>query len=158
MCTRMAREARFHDADLELTRRSPHICVAEGLRSATRMITRIYGDHLAPSGIGQSQFSLLMRLYFTGSVKMTMLAEKMETDRTGLTRNLAILGRLGLVETKAEGRTRLVSLTEAGFAKLVEARPLWDEAQREVRAKVGDDMWGNLLRSTRVVAELNRTN
>lgn len=142
-------------SDLEAFRRTPHICLCEGLRSATRAIWQRYARHIEPSGLGVAQSSLLIRLYFTGPVTMTRLAELLETDRTTLTRNLAVLRRDGYIEIVAgeDKRTRLIAMTDAGFEILRAATPLWIQAQQHVQRELGLKTWNLLLDGTRTVIE-----
>lgn len=151
-------EHRFSDPILEAIRHTPHICLAEGLRSATRAISKRYAAHLG--GVtGPAQISLLMRLYYVGPTPMAKLARHMETDRTTLTRTVKLLADAGHVEVAVgeDRRARVVRLTDRGFAALVEAVPLWQAAQAELRRDIGDGSWTSLLRETRRLATLDGT-
>ena len=150
-----AMNSRKRISDLEAFRRTPHICLCEGLRSATRAIWQRYARHIEPSGLGVAQSSLLIRLYFTGPIAMTRLAEALETDRTTLTRNLDVLRRDGYVKVIAgdDKRTRLIAMTDAGFEILRTATPLWIQAQQDVQRELGLKTWNLLLDGTRTVVE-----
>jgi DNA-binding MarR family transcriptional regulator len=142
-------------SDLETFRHTRHVCLCEGLRSATRAIWQRYARHIEPSGLGVAQVSLLVRLYFTGPITLTKLAEVMETDRTTLTRNLDVLNRDGYVEIVMgeDKRARQISMTDAGFEILQRAVPLWIRAQQDVERELGSKTWSILLRGTRTVVE-----
>jgi DNA-binding MarR family transcriptional regulator len=61
-------------------------------------------------------------------------------DPTTLNRNLKPLQRQGLVDAApdpADGRARLVRITEAGRRRLEKAVPVWRQAQRRVEAALG---------------------
>lgn len=144
---------------LEEVRHTPHICLAEGIRSANRAINKVYADHIAGSDVGVAQISLLMRLYYLGEVPMVQLAKHMETDRTTMARNIDILERDGFVEV-VEGkdrRSRLVRMTEKGHHGLEDVLPKWRRAQDELRGVLGDELWDSLLKQTRILAELGNS-
>jgi DNA-binding MarR family transcriptional regulator len=68
-------------------------------------------------------------------------------DRTTLSRNLDVLERDGLVwvEPGLDARVREVELTRAGVAKLEEAFPRWQEAQRTIRRSLGQRRMERML-------------
>lgn len=113
------------------------------IRSLSRKITQLYDDILAPSGLRGTQFSLMLtaRKGVDGApATVSALAQRLNTDRTTLTRNLRILQQAGHVELVAgtDARSKCVRLTPSGEAALAQAQGLWREAQREVRARCGD--------------------
>lgn len=115
-------------------------CTCFYLRSATRRVTQVYDDELKSCGISVNQYSLLSRLSRRGGISVSAFAEHMSMDRTTLTRNLAPLEAAGWIASGATaGRARLLSLTEAGEAKLREAFPLWETAQAKVNAQLGGE-------------------
>lgn len=142
--------------DLEDLRRTRHVCLAEGLRAATRTVLKYYADHMAGCDVSIAQFSLLMRLYYLRAPTMLELAKHLETDRTTMARNVELLERGGFVEVfrGKDRRSRLVRLTDKGFKALTDALPKWQEAQREMRALIGDAMWQSLIKETRVLAKI----
>ena len=141
---------------LEEMRYTPHICLAEGLRSANRAITKRYTEYMADADVSPAQVSLLMRLYYLREVTMLELAKHMETDRTTITRNLEPLVRVGYVEvaTGEDRRSKLVSLTEKGYDQLELTVPKWHQAQENLRGLLGPELWDRLLQETRILTEL----
>jgi len=127
-------------------RLSPAECTCFRIRSAARRVTAIYSQHLAPTGLKISQFSLLGFIAAEGPVSIGRLSELLATDRTTLTRNLKPLLDDGLVERAASGDKRRHELvaTPAGRALFRRALPLWAEAEREVRRAMGDTLAANL--------------
>ncbi len=117
----------------------PTGCTAFRLRKLTRRMTQHYDACLAPAGLRVTQFSLLSMLVHNPPLAMLELAQRMEMDRTTLTRNLKPLVSAGFAGTVAgdDARTRLVSVTDAGRAAWNEARPLWRRAQNDVNAALG---------------------
>jgi DNA-binding MarR family transcriptional regulator len=114
-------------------------CTAFRLRKLTRRLTQHYDACLAPAGLRVTQYSLLSMLVHNPPLAMAELAQRMEMDRTTLTRNLQLLTAAGLVEaaTGADARTRLVTVSGSGREAWGEARPLWRRAQNEVNAALG---------------------
>jgi DNA-binding MarR family transcriptional regulator len=120
-------------------RLSPAECTCFRLRGAARRVTQIYSQHLAPTGLKISQFSLLGFVLAEGPVSIGRLSELLATDRTTLTRNLNPLLTGGLVERVASGDKRRhdVAATASGRALFKRALPLWSNAEQEVRAAMG---------------------
>ena len=114
-------------------------CACFSLRKASRAVTQLYDDALRPSGLRTTQFSLLVLLRLAGTVPMTRLAEEAVMDRTTLARNLEVLQRNGLVRVQPgeDARVREVEITRAGMAKLEEAFPRWQRAQRSMSGSLG---------------------
>jgi len=122
-------------------------CACGRLRRATRALTQLYDDLMAPSGLRITQFSLLRTLAREGTSRMSELAGMLLLDRTALSRNLDPLVKRGFV-TIAPGRdarTREVSLTHAGDKALHGAEPHWKRAQARVAAKLGPTKLNTLI-------------
>jgi DNA-binding MarR family transcriptional regulator len=134
--------------DLEQRMRVRTECTGANLRRATRAVSRIYDETLAPAGLRGSQFSLLVALsFFKEGAPLLRVAEELGLDRTTLTRNLQPLEREGLVASSPgkDQRVRLLRLTEAGQRALQRAYPLWEEAQATVVKALGQRRWMTLL-------------
>lgn len=131
-------------------------CTSVNLRRAARAVTHILYQHLQPTGLRVGQFGILVNIMKHGATPITDLADILVTDRTTVTRNLALLERDGFVEVKPgkDKRVREVTLTEAGRAKLEEAYPLWLEAEAGIRERLGGDRWEKTLEAARAVAAL----
>jgi DNA-binding MarR family transcriptional regulator len=80
-------------------------------------------------------------------------------DRTTLAREAGPLVDAGLAaqEPGADRRTRVLSLTAAGLARLEAARPAWRDAQRLVRQELGYDRVQGLLGELRALLGAART-
>jgi DNA-binding MarR family transcriptional regulator len=120
--------------------KTPLLCTCGRLRMASRRVSRIYDRHLAPAGVGIAQFGLLATVASNDGASVTTLASILEMERTTLTRNLQPLEREGFlrIDPGADHRTRAVRLTDAGYAVLEKGKPLWLEAQKSIRASLGD--------------------
>lgn len=116
-------------------------CACGRLRRATRALTQLYDDLMAPSGLRVTQYSLLVRLARDGTARMSDLADALLLDRTALSRTLDPLLERGLVSIVSgdDARTREVSLTRAGAKALRAAQPHWKRAQLQVANKLGAD-------------------
>ena len=120
----------------------PEDCVCFNMRRTARIVTQAYDRALKPAAIQANQFSLLAALHKAGDddgIRLGALAEILGLDRTTLTRNLNPALRAGWLQV-VEGqdrRERLVALTEAGQAKLIEALPLWRQAQEQTLGRLG---------------------
>lgn len=125
---------------LESLRHAPGICSCQKLRSASRAATKMYDEHLRPTGLTIGQYSVLAALYYVPSMPLSKMASKLELDRTTLTRSLARLERDGFVSISLapeDTRVRMISMTETGLQKLIEAYPLWMKAQEELSVALG---------------------
>ena len=116
------------------------VCNCLALRQATRHVTQFYDRFLASSGLRTTQFSILVRLRLAGPMPINALAKRLVMDRTTLGRNILPLEREGLIEIvpdPADGRSKVVRLTEAGAARLRAARAGWTQAQKKFEAAFG---------------------
>ncbi len=116
-------------------------CTCAMLRRTARRVTRLYDRALRPAGLRLTQFSVLANLARTGGLSITELAERLEMERTTLTRNLRPLVHAGwvIVATGKDRRQRSVGLTQAGREVYDKARPLWQACERHLRDTVGQD-------------------
>jgi len=114
-------------------------CACGRLRRATRALTQLYDDLLAPAGLRLTQFSLLRTLMREGTVRITELAAVQLLDRTALSRNLDPLVEQGLVEIVRgrDARTREVAISRKGMNALKAAEPHWTRAQKAVAERIG---------------------
>jgi DNA-binding MarR family transcriptional regulator len=122
-------------------------CACGRLRRATRALTQLYDDRMAPSGLRVTQFSLLRALAREGTARISDLAQALLLDRTALSRTLDPLVERGLVSIVAgrDARTREVSLTRAGERAIRDAEPHWQRAQRQVAATLGPKKLESLI-------------
>jgi DNA-binding MarR family transcriptional regulator len=122
-------------------------CACFNVRKAARAVTQFYDDVLRPSGLRTTQLTLLMLLRGHGAMSIGRLAQAALTDRTTLTRNLAVLEERKLVRIRLgdDARTRLVELTARGDDAADAAFPLWQKAQTLITSRIGDDGLTRLL-------------
>ena len=125
-----------------MTSRTDHLsqaCACGRLRRASRALTQLYDDVMAPSGLRVTQFSLLRTLARSGTARISDLAQTLLLDRTALSRTLDPLALRGLVAIVSgrDARTREVSLTAAGGRALRAATPYWKRAQAQIEERLG---------------------
>jgi len=112
-------------------------------RMAARAITRTYDDTLRSTGLRATQLSVLAAVGARGALSIQALADSLEMDRTTLTRNLRPLEDkvYVLLAPERRHRSRVLTLTDAGHAALMKAEPLWEQAQRRIKRRLGAERW-----------------
>jgi DNA-binding MarR family transcriptional regulator len=133
-------------------------CLAGHLRAAARVVTREYDAALRPHGVRITQVAILAQLERLQPVTVTALAEALASDRSAVSRDVAILERVGLVASAVKAddqRARQLSLTPAGRRKLEECAPAWRAAQAGMRDRLGEGQAVELVKlSSRAVEAL----
>jgi len=107
-------------------------CAYGNIRMVARALGSLYDEALRPVDLRAGQLALLWAIVATEPVEMVRLGDATLTDQTTLSRTVANLRRVGLVNIRrgADGRTRLVSLSARGRERFAAAMPYWEEAQR----------------------------
>ena len=118
---------------------SPCYCIL--LRKASRRLSALYDEALAPFGINVGQFSHLRNIRRNEPISLTDLAGIMELDRSTVGRNTKVLERMGLVETTSgeDQREALLRLSGKGGALLDASQPAWEDVQVKLDARLGED-------------------
>ncbi len=121
-------------------------CYCILLRRASRRVTSLYDDALAPIGINLAQFSLLRNIQRAEPISLTDLGQRTELDRSTVSRNVKVLEKMELVvmANSQDQRETAVGLSDKGRQILAEGAPLWDGVQAAIEAKLGDDASGQL--------------
>jgi DNA-binding MarR family transcriptional regulator len=117
-------------------------CLCLASRQAARRITRIFERELRPYGVRATQFTVLVMLSLKGAMTIGELAEALGTERTTLTRNLALIERASWVKIEPgedDARSRIVTVTDVGRATLARSFPGWRKAQEATAAAIGSD-------------------
>ncbi len=107
-------------------------CAYGNVRMVARALGSLYDEALRPVDLRAGQLALLWAIVATEPVEMVRLGDATLTDQTTLSRTVANLRRVGLVNIRrgTDGRTRLVSLSARGRERFAAAMPYWEEAQR----------------------------
>jgi DNA-binding MarR family transcriptional regulator len=123
-------------------------CLCLASRRAARAITRTFDRELRPHGIRSTQFSLLAMLELKGPLSIGDLAQALGTDRTTLTRNLALIEDQSLIRMRLgdDARARIVAITPTGKRMLTKAFPTWRKAQSALSESVGGPLADSLRR------------
>jgi len=121
----------------DAARRIAGECLAMRSRRLSRAVTRIFDGALRPLGISAAQLSLLVMIQKCGPVSPAVVGQKLDIEKSTLSRNLQRLEHAGLIQERVEGSGKRATLTAAGRRMLADAYPLWREAQREARGLLG---------------------
>ena len=118
---------------------APTGCTNLKLKQASRLVSRHYDAHLAPTGLLKTQYSLLSFVVKMGPVRCTDLAAAMQLDASTTTRNLQPLAARGLLQLSpgADARSRMVQATGAGVALREQAQKAWKRAQLALNTQLG---------------------
>src|SRR5882757_3669873 len=139
----MASTAKLSIADMH--------CNATALRKASRRVTQLYDDALAPTGLRSTQFAILVEVADAAEKPFTMaeLAATLVIERSALGHTLRPLERDGLIvlQEGEDRRQRHVVLTPKGKAKCREGVRAWQTAQDRFEEVFGRSE-ANALRST----------
>ena len=137
----MEREVAVPGLD-EDTVRKASACNNAVLRQASRRLTQIYDDALAPSGLRATQHALLANVWKLGTPTMGELANTIVMDLSALGHTLKPLERDGFVAVlrdEKDRRARRITLTDKGNAKLRETLELWKGVQDLFEEAFGRD-------------------
>jgi len=135
-----------------MSRKRPRLiaspCLCDSLRQATRAVSRLYDDEMRKVGLRTTQYALLAWLLAAGEARQKEIEELTFLDQTTLSRNLRPLIDAGWVAMRPgeDRREKLVRLTDAGAAKLQEARPAWERAQKQMRSLLPNGEWSDLMK------------
>lgn len=112
-------------------------CLCLHTQRAARALARHFDRALAPAGLTNGQFSLMMVLSGPEPKPPARVAAFLAMDRTSLTAMLKPLERRGWVEVRVsekDRRGRLLTLTDAGRAALLAALPIWQREHAAIEA------------------------
>ena len=118
-------------------------CYGTALRKASRRVTALYDEMLAPSGLRSTQFAILAEIVDRdeGPPTLNQLADDLVLDRSGLGHSLRPLEREGLIRLEKSSRDRrstLVALTDQGRERYAYAFTLWQKAQHRYASVIGE--------------------
>ena len=133
------------NATQDLARSIARECIARRARQIGRVLTGIYDKELRPAGVTVAQFNLLVALG-CGLRTAKELGERLQLEKSTVSRNLEHMTRLGWLEARAaqDGRSAELTLTPAGRRQLRSAHPAWQRAQDAARALCGSHLLGHL--------------
>ena len=117
----------------------PQGCTNLKLRQLMRRVAQHYDNEVGKSGLKGTQYSLLSYVVKLGPIRAVDLAAEMKVSTSTLSRNLQPLVAQGWVHIGEgeDGRSRLVTSTEAGRAKRQQGQRAWKQAQLALNASLG---------------------
>src|ERR1700754_4011874 len=149
-----------HDGDryVKPSLRSESPCVVAAMRAATRRLTQLYDEAMAPTGLRVTQFHVLSELERQAADPPTVgeLAEILTMERSALGQTLRPLARDGFIDLgqdEHDGRRRPIKLTKAGKDKVVRGRRYWAGAHKKFQHFFGDNQLVVLRETLRDIAE-----
>lgn len=116
-------------------------CAGLRVRLLNRVVSSIYDEHLHSLGLRGTQFNVLVATAKMRVARPSVMSEVLCIDPTTLSRNLERMrdrGWLELVPDPEDARSQPFQLTPAGRDMLRRAIPLWEQAQKETEALLGD--------------------
>lgn len=116
-------------------------CYCVNLRRTASIVTNIYDKYLEPANVTLTQYCILSNLEKMDGCSVSALADSIGLERTTLVRTLKPLTVRGFVSDISEPgtRSRKMHLTKKGKDIVVQAKPLWLQAQTEVEKKLGKE-------------------
>jgi DNA-binding MarR family transcriptional regulator len=117
----------------------PQGCTNLKLRQLMRRVARHYDAEVGKTGLKGTQYSLLSYVVKLGPIRPGDLAREMKIGASTLTRNMRPLIDAGWLELGpgSDGRSRLLSATDAGREKRHEAQRRWRVAQESLNNVLG---------------------
>lgn len=138
--------AEMDDAEHDIFTAHDASCLNTLLRQASRRLTRIYDEAVAPARLTASQTRLLWLVDRSAedgeALALQDLAERLGVQVSALTHALRPLQRDGLIELRPDPRDRRskhAALTAPGRARLADATARWAEVNRRVENAMGGD-------------------
>ena len=134
-------------------------CACFNFRKASRSVTQLFDQVLAPTGLRSTQLVILITGRLLGPSSIARLARELVMDRSTLTRNLKPLLTMGLLQLSKpdNGKHKAVEVTDEGLAALVKAGPYWEQAQTHLVAQFGNDQWNRIMADLAAIVEATRS-
>ncbi|WP_051379264.1 MarR family winged helix-turn-helix transcriptional regulator [Bradyrhizobium murdochi] len=126
----------------QLARTMAMECPALRVRQASRVLTKLFDDELAPFGLLSSQLPILTATAMFGDRGATMskLARALLMDRTTLTRGIRPLQRARLIRiarSRDDARAKTVVITRAGERAIQSIFPVWERVLGQITTSLG---------------------
>jgi len=128
-------------------------CASSNLRRAARLVTRHYDRALRPVGITAAQLPILAAISTGAGNSIASLSSTLDIEASGLSRDIALLQKKGLVRltTATDRRSRALQLTARGKRTLVRAFKAWQHAHDTLTSAVGERDFATMLKQTKRV-------
>lgn len=133
-------------------------CACFNFRKASRSVTQLFDQILAPTGLRSTQLVILITTQLMGQSSIARLARELVMDRSTLTRNLKPLMNMGLLRFAAEsGKQKSVEVTVEGQVALLKAAPYWSQAQTQLVNRFGEEAWNRIMSDLNAIVEATRS-
>ena len=114
-------------------------CLVKRSRLIGRTITGIYDDALRNVGVTAGQLNILAVIVRRGPISPGEVARYLHIERSTMSRNVERMKRNGWLAIRPgkSARSQELQITESGRKIVVDAEPLWREAQSRAREILG---------------------
>jgi DNA-binding MarR family transcriptional regulator len=133
-------------------------CACFNFRKASRSVTQLFDQILAPTGLRSTQLVILITGQLLGPCSIARLARELVMDRSTLTRNLKPLMNMGLMcfSQGTNGKQKAVEITVEGQAALIASAPYWERAQSHLVGRFGPETWNRIMGDLGAIVEATR--
>ncbi len=116
-------------------------CLSMRIRFLNRTVNSIYDDAYRDIGITAAQGNMLVAIVLNEKISPTILGQRLNIEKSTLSRNLDRMRKSGLVDVRepSSGRSLELVPTKKGHELLLEILPRWESAQAETRELFGED-------------------
>ncbi|MCG7337579.1 MarR family winged helix-turn-helix transcriptional regulator [Sporosarcina sp. ACRSM] len=131
-------------------------CACANLRKAARSVTQAYERKMESTGLKVTQYYMLVNIARHDKISISNLGDVMLLDQSTVTRNVNVLKNSGYVDIARDpidSRTKSVSITDIGLAKLEEATPIWLQIQEKIEKDIGQEKYADLLETLKKLQE-----
>jgi len=134
-------------------------CACFNFRKASRSVTQLFDQVLAPAGLRSTQLVILITGQLLGPSSIARLARELVMDRSTLTRNLKPLMNMSLLRfTQGDGgKQKSVELTDDGREALLKSAPYWERAQSHLVARFDPERWNRIMEDMAAIVEATRS-
>ncbi len=120
--------------------RQPVDCVNLQILRASHLVLKTYDDAYRPFGIRATQLPVLDLINRRSPVTIKVIAAEVLSERSVLSRKLAVMVKNGWVEEVANAsREKAFAITATGRELLESVRPVRDRVQQELMEKLSAD-------------------
>jgi DNA-binding MarR family transcriptional regulator len=146
------------EIDCEKLAEMARTCACFNFRKASRSVTQLFDQILAPTGLRSTQLVILITAQLLGPSSIARLARELVMDRSTLTRNLKPLMNMGLMRFSHNegGKQKSVELTVDGQVALLKSDPFWEQAQSRLVNRLGSENWNRIMGDLSSIVDATR--
>ena len=137
-------------------RPTPRPCACTTVRTASRLLARVYDAALQGTDLNVTQLAVLRAIERMEGEPLSRVAEQLSMDRTSVYRSVATMQRHGWValDEGRDARSRSAVITDEGRAVLDRADPHWEAVQTAVVDRFGRRRWSALVEELSRLGEI----